>query len=88
MKKPGAITIVLCLAALAGAAGFACEDTGPSPIGNHPEDSGLDTGSEEDAAGDASDEGGDAESDATDEEKDAGSDASDADAADAADGDG
>lgn len=68
----------------------ACDDTGASPIGDHPDtplDSGADTGGgrPEDAAGDAEEEAGDAATDGeTEGGEDAGSDASDA--ADAEDG--
>jgi hypothetical protein len=67
----------------------ACEDTGPSPIGVHPDD--AEAPAEEDASGeaateDASDEGGDAEEDATPEKDSGGTDAK-SDAADAADAD-
>jgi hypothetical protein len=77
------------LAVVGGAAGAltACDDTGPSPVGEHP-DTPLDSGAEPEedgAAADASEEGGDAEVDAA---EDAGGDAADAsDAGDAADAD-
>ncbi len=66
-----AVVLAACMAITAGLVA-SCEDTGPSPIGVHPEDSGVDTGGD-DGGGDATDEGGDADAGGTDA-----SDASDA----------
>ena len=61
----------------------ACDDTGPSPVGDHPDDSGTeDTGSP--ATADAADEGGeggeDTDAEPTDDGGDGGSSTPDADA--------
>lgn len=82
--------VLIVLALVGGAAAASCEDTGPSPVGEHPDDAGLATAQSPAPPGDAASNGhadsaaedaGDAGEDATDA-----SDASDAgDASDAAD---
>jgi hypothetical protein len=77
------IGALLAFAALTAVVIVACDETGPSPIGEHFDDAGADTATPPEE--DAGDEGGDA---GEEEGGDAGADgAIEADAADAADGD-
>jgi hypothetical protein len=79
------ILLSITLGLLAVGVFAACDETGPSPVGVHPNtplDAGTDTGGDTDAAADGEAEGGDAE---VDGEVDGGTDAGE-DAADAADG--
>jgi len=77
---------LLAFAAIVASVAVACDETGPSPIGEHFDDAGPDT-AEAAAPGDGGKEGGEGGKDGGDEGgKDAGSDAA-VDAADAADGD-
>ena len=79
------IVSLLAFAAIVATAVVACDETGPSPVGEHFDDAGPDTADapEPDVGGDGGDEGGEGGSDGgTDGGSDGGSDA-----ADAADGD-
>ncbi len=75
--------LLVLAAVLAGAAfGFACDDTGPSPVGVHFDDAGADTGGggDDDTTTDAGEDASEEAGDDAGEDEDAGQDSGPSDA--------
>jgi hypothetical protein len=87
-RKRAVLLSLIIAAAVAGSAIASCDETGPSPVGDHPDEAGPDTSKEEDAAEAGGEGGGEAgEAGGNDGGEDADAKPSTSDASDAEAGD-